>query len=117
MQVAEKSPFRSPIRQDTLVLGLVQPRARTATLSSGEHGEGQRTNLDQLCPGCRGWRSAGSSHKGPDKTPDLSCRRSGFREERLGSGGNRHLNNHAESTVSNLTGLPQTEASSAGETW
>jgi len=44
--------------------------------------------------------------KGCSRTTGLSCCRSGFREERLGLVGNRHLNNPAESSFVNVRGFP-----------
>ena len=40
----------------------------------------------------------------PARPPDLPCRRSGFRRERIGSSRSRHLNDSVESAVMNVRG-------------
>jgi hypothetical protein len=64
-------------------------------------------------------RSTGLSQPGSssghdsDRPPDLPCRRSGFRRERMGSSRSRRLNDSVESTVRNLRGPgPLAKASS-----
>jgi hypothetical protein len=82
-----------------------------------KHNEGQRMNSNTIdsVRSCRNWQETAVSPKVPAGKPELPCWHPGFREERIGSSGNRHLNDLAESTSMNVRGSPETDFPAVGK--